>query len=308
MSAIEVVGLVKRYGPLVAVDGLDLAIEPGETYALLGPNGAGKTTTIEILEGLRSRDAGEVAVLGIDPARDPEALHRRVGVMLQDGGLYPGARVGEIIRLFAAFHDDPADPDELLELVGLTDHARTLQRRLSGGQQQRLSLAVALVGRPDLVFLDEPTAGLDPMARRTTWETIQRLASEGVTVVLTTHYLEEAEHLADRVGIVNHGRLLAEGSPAELVAAAGRVRFTADRPVEADAVAHAVGAPTRHLGGHRYEIDVEATPAVMVAVTAWAAAEGVLLTELRAGAAGLEEVFLEVAGGSVAEPAEPSAP
>ncbi len=296
MTAIEVRGLVKRYGGFTAVDGLDLHVVAGETYALLGPNGAGKTTTIEVLEGLRSRTDGEVSVLGIDPADDPVALHTRIGVMLQEGGLYPGARVGEIIRTFAAFHDDPADPDELLASVGLTEQRRTLYRRLSGGQQQRLSLAVALVGRPELVFLDEPTAGMDPVARRSTWATIERLKADGVTFVLTTHYLEEAEHLADRVGIIARGRLLAEGTPEDLVAAGGRVRLTTERPIDPAALAGAVGAAVETLGDRRYQVDTVASPATMAAVTTWAAAEGVLITELRAGSAGLEEVFIEVTG------------
>ena len=296
MSAIEVRDLVKRYGGFTAVDGLDLTIEAGEAYALLGPNGAGKTTTIEILEGLRSRSGGSVSVLGIDPAKPDSALHERVGVMLQEGGLYPGARVGEIMKTFASFHADPADPAELLERVGLADQARTLQRRLSGGQQQRLSLAVALVGKPDLVFLDEPTAGMDPVARRTTWEIIEGLKDKGVTVVLTTHYLEEAEHLADRVGIVQHGKLLAEGSPAQLVAAAGRIRLATETPVDVDGLASVLGAPVRAVGPNRHEVDLEATPERMAAIATWAAGQGVLLTELRAGASGLEEVFLEIAG------------
>lgn len=296
MTAIEVHGLVKRYGRFTAVDGLDLVVEAGETYALLGPNGAGKTTTVEILEGLRSRTEGEVSVLGIDPARDPAALHARVGVMLQEGGLYPGARVGEIIATFASFHSDPADPDELLAAVGLTEQRRTLYRRLSGGQQQRLSLAVALVGRPELVFLDEPTAGMDPVARRSTWTTIERLKADGVTFVLTTHYLEEAEHLADRVGIIARGRLLAEGTPEELVAAGGRIRLSTERPIDPLALASSVGADVSEVAPRRYEVDIEASPTMMAAVASWAAAEDVLLTELRAGSAGLEEVFIEVAG------------
>lgn len=296
MNAIEVRGLVKRYGGFTAVDGLDLTIASGETYALLGPNGAGKTTTIEILEGLRGRTDGEVTVLGIDPAVADSALHERVGVMLQEGGLYPGARVGEIIKTFASFHDDHEDTDALLAKVGLAEHVKTLFRRLSGGQQQRLSLAVALVGKPDLVFLDEPTAGMDPVARRTTWEIIEKLKASGTTVVLTTHYLEEAEHLADRVGIVQHGKLLAEGSPAELVAAAGRIRFVTGAELDLEALGSVVGAPVNEVGPGRYEVDLEATPERMAAIAGWAADRQVLLTELRAGASGLEEVFLEVAG------------
>lgn len=294
MNAIEVEGLRKQYGPVAAIDGLDLRVEAGTTYALLGPNGAGKTTTIEVLEGLRDRDAGTVAVLGIDPAIDPVGLHRRVGVMLQEGGLPPGAKVGEVLAMFTAFHADPVDTTDLLALVGLSEARRTLVRRLSGGQRQRLSLAVALVGRPELVFLDEPTAGMDPVARRATWGIIQRLNHEGVTVVLTTHYLEEAEHLADRVGIVAHGRLLAEGTPTELVAASGKVRFTTERPVETSGLADLLGAAVATVDERSFEVDLEATPGVMATIARWAEVAGVLLTELRAGAAGLEEVFIAV--------------
>lgn len=295
-SAIRFGSVSKTFGSVRAVESLTFAAPAGAVTVLLGPNGAGKTTTIEILEGLRGRTDGDVSVLGIDPATPDSPLHRRVGVMLQEGGLYPGARVGEIIRTFASFHADPLDPDELLGKVGLADQSKTLHRRLSGGQQQRLSLAVALVGNPDLVFLDEPTAGMDPVARRTTWGIIEDLKVAGVTVVLTTHYLEEAEHLADRVGIVRQGRLLAEGSPAELVAGAGRIRFVTDGEFDLAPLASVVGAPISRVGSGRYEVDLEATPERMSAIAAWAADQQVLLTELRAGASGLEEVFLEVAG------------
>lgn len=293
MSAITVSGLVKRYGRHTAVDGLDLTIEAGTTYALLGPNGAGKTTTVEILEGLRSRDAGEVSVLDIDPAHEPVRLHSRVGVMLQEGGIFPGAKVGETLELFTAIHRNVVHPRDLAMLVGIADITGTLVRRLSGGQRQRLSLAVALAGRPELVFLDEPTAGMDPAARRATWEIISDLRRDGVTVVLTTHLLDEAERLADRVGIVTHGRLRAEGTPAELVAAAGRVRFATHSPPAAGTLDE-LGWAVRATGERHFEVDVDATPAVMARIAAWAETHDVLLTELRAGASGLEEAFLAI--------------
>ncbi len=296
MSAIVIEQLEKRYGGFTAVDGLSLEVEVGETYALLGPNGAGKTTTIEILEGLRPRSAGSVSVLGLDPGTHKEDLHRRIGVMLQEGGLYPGARVVEMLELFASFHAEPRDVDGLLALVGLTEHRRAIYRKLSGGQKQRLSLAIALVGRPELVFLDEPTAGMDPVARRTTWEIIEALQSEGVTMVLTTHYMEEAERLADRVGIVNRGRLLAEGTPDELTAGGGELRLKATAPFDTRALGTHIGAPVRALGHAAAIVDVEASPEIIAAVAAWAAAHAVHLTEVRVGAAGLEEVFLEIAG------------
>lgn len=296
MSAIVIDQLVKRYGGFTAVDGLSLRVEPGETYALLGPNGAGKTTTIEILEGLRPRTGGNVSVLGLDPGTQKDRLHRRIGVMLQEGGLYPGARAREILDLFAAFYPDPRPVDELLALVGLTAHQRTLQRKLSGGQKQRLSLAISLVGRPELVFLDEPTAGMDPMARRTTWEIVEALKAEGVTIVLTTHHMEEAERLADRVGIVSNGRLLAEGTPGELTAGGGELRIRAESHFDPAALAGHLGIPVRSLGHGAAIVEVESSPDLVARVAAWAADNDVRITEMRVGAAGLEEVFIEIAG------------
>src|SRR5258705_2315206 len=193
--AIEVAGLEKHYGDRRAVDGITLRIPRGEVFGLLGPNGAGKTTTVETLEGYRRPDAGTVGVLGLDPQRDGTSLRPRIGVMLQEGGLYPGVRPLEALRLFAAFYPDPDDPERLLELVGLGDVAGTYVRRLSGGECQRLSLALALVGRPEVLFLDEPTAGMDPRARATTWDLVRGLRDAGTTVVLTTHHMDEAEQL-----------------------------------------------------------------------------------------------------------------
>ena len=215
---IEVMGLVKRYGPVTAVDGLDLTVERGETLALLGPNGAGKTTTVECLEGYRRPDGGTVRVLGLDPVADGRALAPRIGVMLQEGGLYPHVRPAEVLHTFAAFHDDPEDPDALLAALGLDEVRDTRYRALSGGQKQRLALALALVGRPEVLFLDEPTAGLDPVARRTTWALLEERTRTGTTILLTTHLLDEAAAVADRVAIVDRGRLRLLGTPAELTA------------------------------------------------------------------------------------------
>src|SRR3954471_3205803 len=226
--AIEVAGLEKRYGDRRAVDGISLRIAPGEVFGLLGPNGAGKTTTVETLEGYRAPDGGSVRVLGLDPQADGPELRPRIGVMLQEGGLYPGVRPLEALRLFAAFYPNPDDPERLLDLVGLREASGTYVRRLSGGECQRLSLALALIGRPEVVFLDEPTAGMDPRARATTWDLIRELRDAGTTVVLTTHHMDEAEQLCDRVGIVHHGRLVAYGSPSELTTSAGAdMRFSA---------------------------------------------------------------------------------
>jgi ABC-2 type transport system ATP-binding protein len=209
-------GLVKTYAGSRAVDGLDLRAERGRITAILGPNGAGKTTTVEICAGLRTADAGTVRVLGLDPAVDSAALRIRVGVMLQDGGLPTGARALTLLHQVARFYATPHDVDALAGRLGITSYARTTVRRLSGGQRQRLSLALALVGRPELVFLDEPTAGLDPQARLAVWDLVREARDAGTSVVLTTHAMDEAERLADQVAILAHGRLVASGTPVEL--------------------------------------------------------------------------------------------
>jgi ABC-2 type transport system ATP-binding protein len=211
-------GLVKTYGGTRAVDGLDLTAGRGRITAVLGPNGAGKTTTVEICEGLRTADAGSVTVLGLDPARDASALRPRVGVMLQDGGLPTGARALALLRQVARFYATPHDVVALAERLGITSYATTSVRRLSGGQRQRLALALALVGRPELVFLDEPSAGLDPQARLVVWDLVREARDAGTSVVLTTHAMDEAERLADQVAILSCGRLVASGTPAELTA------------------------------------------------------------------------------------------
>src|SRR5438270_9664218 len=215
-AAVDVRDLVKRYGSRSVVDGLSFSVKPGEVFALLGPNGAGKTTTVEILEGYRRADAGSVRVLGLDPGRQGGALKPRIGLMLQQGGLFPQITTREALRLFAAFYRDAEDPDALLEQLQLNDVAGTRFRQLSGGQKQRLSLGLALVGRPQLVFLDEPTAAMDPQARHGTWNIIRGLRDRGTTVLLTTHFMEEAEHLANRVAIVDRGKLVALDTPAGL--------------------------------------------------------------------------------------------
>src|SRR3954452_6002127 len=221
--ALEVVDLVKRYGERTAVDGLSLSVPAGTVVTLLGPNGAGKTTTVEVCEGFRTPDAGVVRVLGGPPAQARD----RVGVMPQGGGGYPGLSARELLTLFSRFYANPHDPDELLALLGLDEVAKPAYRRLSGGQQQRLSLAMAVVGRPELVFLDEPTAGLDPQARRATWDLIEALRSDGMTVVLTTHLMDEAERLANDVVVIDAGRVVAAGTVADLTRSEGGLRFRA---------------------------------------------------------------------------------
>src|SRR5215469_857689 len=215
--------MVKRYGSLTAVDRLTLTARRGEVTAILGPNGAGKTTTIEVCEGYRRADGGSVRVLGLDPAADGARLRPRVGVMLQSGGIPPAVPAGEYLTLLSKFHAHPLDPAELMAIVGLTASARTPYKRLSGGQQQRLSLAAALIGRPELVFLDEPTAGMDPQARHATWDLVTELKAAGVSVILTTHFMDEAERLADHVVIIDKGRSVADAPPAELTGTAGQL-------------------------------------------------------------------------------------
>jgi ABC-2 type transport system ATP-binding protein len=297
-AAIDVVALEKRYGETRALDGITFSIASGEVFGLLGPNGAGKTTTVEILEGYRRQDAGDVRVLGVDPWRDGSQLRPRIGVMLQEGGLYPGIRPLEALRLFASYYDEPDDPERLLDLVGLRDAEHTLVRRMSGGQQQRLSLALALIGRPALVFLDEPTAGMDPHARATTWALIREMRDRGATVVLTTHAMHEAEELCDRVGIVHRGRLVAYGSPADLTTtAAADVRFVATSGLDLEKLSRAVDVPAELLREPKpgeYVLDVAPTPAVVAALTAWLNDQDVLVRELRAGRGSLEDVFLRL--------------
>ncbi len=297
--AIEIDCIEKSYGPRRAVDGLSLDIARGEVFGLLGPNGAGKTTTVEILEGYRSPDAGSVRVLGCDPVADGPSLRPRIGVMLQSGGLYPGIRPLEALELFAAYYDDPDDPQRLLELVGLDDVGRTLVRRLSGGQYQRLSLALALVGRPELLFLDEPTAGMDPHARATTWDLVRSLRADGVTVVLTTHAMDEAEQLCDRIGIVDHGKLVALGTPTELThgAVSDDLRFRARAGLDVAALAVALRLATEavvELHPGEYAVTVDPTPALVADLAAWWRDEDVSIGELRVGRRSLEEVFLRL--------------
>jgi ABC-2 type transport system ATP-binding protein len=215
-AAVEVRGLVKRYGPLAAVDGIDLTVQAGEIFSILGPNGAGKSTTVEILEGYRNRDAGEVRVLGIDPADNPASWRARIGVVLQASKMPDELTVREIVGQFAGFYGNSRDPDEVIAAVGLTDKASTRVKRLSGGQQRRLDVAVGVIGRPELLFLDEPTTGFDPEARRQFWSLIEGLRDEGTTVLLTTHYLDEAEALADRVAVLVKGKVVALSTPGEL--------------------------------------------------------------------------------------------
>jgi ABC-2 type transport system ATP-binding protein len=300
-AAVAVSDLVKRYGATTAVDGLDLRLERGQVLALLGPNGAGKTTTIEICEGFLRADAGTVRVLGLDPADQGERLRPLIGVMPQGGGAYPGVRADEMIKLVAACAADPIDPAWLIDVLGLTAARRIPYKRLSGGQQQRLSLACALVGRPALVFLDEPTAGMDPQARRLVWELVAALRADGVTVLLTTHLMEEAEALADHVVIIDRGHVVAEGSPRQLTLEqpdAARLRFRAAPGLDITLLSAALpeGCDVREPTPGCYLVSGRADPQVLSAVTAWCASHGVLADEIRVGRRSLEDVFLELTG------------
>jgi len=294
--AIEVQDLTVRFGEHVAVDALSFVVERGTIVALLGPNGAGKTTTVETLEGFRRPDRGATRVLGLDPITDHAALTRHVGVMLQSGGVYTAIRPPEVLRLFAAYYDDPADPEELLERVGLAAHRRTPYRHLSGGEQQRLSLALALVGRPQVAFLDEPTAGIDPAGRQLIRQIIADLRTEGVTVLLTTHDLAEAERLADRVVIIDRGRVLAAGTPAELTTAddTDEIRFGAAPGLDRLALGTSLGATVDEVSPGEYRVLAAPTPATVAAITAWLAEHDLALLDLRAGRASLHDVFLRL--------------
>ena len=274
MTAISVRGLRKAYGPLEAVRGVDFDIEEGEVFGLLGPNGAGKTTTVEILEGYRSRDAGEVSVLGHDPQRPGRDFRERIGVVLQQAQLWPNLTVRETHAAFAGYYARPRDVEEVIELVGLTEKRDARVKTLSGGQKRRLDLGVALVGDPDLVFLDEPTTGFDPAARRAAWEMIRSLRSLGKTVLLTTHYLDEAEQLADRVAVLREGRIVRIGTPRELTTGGSEVEIR--YRLDGEEVLLRTSEPTRDL--HR--------------LTSEALARGEELDRLEVRRPTLEEVYL----------------
>ncbi|HEY0186308.1 MAG TPA: ABC transporter ATP-binding protein [Cellulomonas sp.] len=302
--AVEVRDLVKRYDGRAVVDGLHLTASPGRVTAVLGPNGAGKTTTVECCEGLRTPDAGTVRVLGLDPVADARVLRPRVGVMLQDGGLPTGVPALDVLRHVAAMYAAPRPVAELVERLGLAPFARTTVRRLSGGQRQRLALATAVVGRPEVVFLDEPSAGLDPQSRRAVWSLVDELRADGVTILLTTHLMDEAAALADHVAVVDGGQVIAQGTVPELLRGGARtVTFDlAGGTVDVDDLARAldlaagaVGA-TGHPGAGSYRVEAEATPALLAALAGWCARHDLLLTRLDAGRRTLEDVFLDLTG------------
>ncbi len=302
MSAVEVSGLRKSYGGQEAVRGVSLSIDEGEVYALLGHNGAGKSTIVEILEGHRTRDAGEVSVLGTDPARGGRAFRDRIGIVLQTSGVETELTVREAIELYGAGYRRRRPVDEAIALVGLEDKASARIQTLSGGQQRRLDLALGIVGQPDVLFLDEPTTGFDAAARRKSWEMIADLCRLGTTVLLTTHYLDEAEHLADRVGVLSRGVLVAEGTPAELTARQGDtvVSFSVTGVDLAQMAAVLPAGATRN--GQRVEFTSIDPTRDVNAVTGWAIERGVRLDALSVSRPTLEDVFLGLADVDTEDP------
>ena len=303
--ALSARNLVRRFGNTTAVNGIDLDLELGTVMALLGPNGAGKTTTVEMCEGFLAPSSGSISVFGHDPLRDRDQVRPRIGMMLQGGGAYPAARTGEMLRLVASYYRNPLDPEWLIDTLGLRDHVRTPYRRLSGGQQQRLSLACAIIGRPELVFLDEPTAGLDAQSRLAVWDLVHALRRDGAAVVLTTHLMDEAAALADNIVIIDHGSVIATGSPTQISTLGlvdGLSLFLTD-----DVPTGALEGLTSALDSHHVQvrpgtransIDIDGTPTpeLYAAVANYCAQRGLLIEKIGRRERSLEDVFLDLTG------------
>jgi ABC-2 type transport system ATP-binding protein len=311
LPAVDCLALQIRYGTKAAVDGLTFSVAPGEVFAILGPNGAGKTSTVEALEGYRTASGGTVRVLGLDPKREHRDLVPRIGVMLQKGGIYPTMTPSQAVRLFARYYTDPEDPVSLLDLLDLQGVARTPWRRLSGGEQQRLSLALALVGKPDVAFLDEPTAGVDPEGRLVIRRVVAQLRDRGAAVLLTTHELTEAERIADRVMIMSSGKSIACGTLTELSALAGPgsagILFDAPGGLDLSGIAAALQLPEGDLtetSSGSYRVDAEGTPGRVAALAAWFAEHDVVVRNLRTGGGGLEDVYMSLIGATSGSGAE----
>jgi len=296
-AVIEVRGLTKRYGGRAVVDGISFHVEKGEIFGILGPNGAGKTTAVECLEGLRKRDGGEVRILGLDPKTNGYRLHQRIGVQLQETQLQDKLKVREALELYASFYPDPADWRELLDRWGLAGQSGTSFGKLSGGQKQRLFIALALVGNPEMVFLDELTAGLDPGARRATWDLISQVRASGVTVVLVSHFMDEVEELCDRVAILERGRIAALDTPAGLVDSAGgeyRMRFRPLGPLDERSLAGLAGVVSVTRRG--VQVDISGTGDFASAVTAELARRQVLVSDLRIEGRSLDSAYVALTG------------
>lgn len=296
-DAVEVEDLVVRYGDLVAVNGVSFTAAVGEITAVLGPNGAGKTSTIEVCEGFRTASSGRVSVLGFDPARHQRRLSERMGVMLQEGGVYPSMRVDDAVRHYCALAGRGANPGDLVDLVGLRTRSRASWKQLSGGERQRLSLALALAARPEVAFLDEPTSGVDVNGRDTIRTIVRDLARGGCAVVLATHELDEAERLADRVVIFDHGRVIAAGTLAELRGGHDEIRFRSSPDLDLDALAAALGVPARRLDPGEYVLTTSPEPRLIAMLGGWLADAGHPLDDVRAGAPRLEDVFRRLTSG-----------
>jgi ABC-2 type transport system ATP-binding protein len=301
MNVIEVHDIVKRYGGRPAVDGVSFAVEEGEIFAILGPNGAGKTTTVESIAGLRVPDSGTISVLGLDPSRDRAELRKRLGVQLQESELPEHIKVWEALDLYASFYDEPADWERLIVDLGLADKRDAVYRKLSGGQKQRLSIALALVGNPSVAILDELTTGLDPQARRDTWQLIEDVRARGVSIVLVTHFMEEAERLADRLAVIDAGRIVALGSPADIVARVDteqRIRFRPSAPIpDADLAMLPEVTSVSHIG---QTVVVTGTGNLLHAVTSVLARRQIVANELRLEQADLDDAFIALTGHKLA--------
>lgn len=296
-SALVLDNVIKTYGDVNAVNGLSFRANYGEILCLLGPNGAGKTTTIEMCEGFKKPTSGHIEVLGLDPARNPDAVRSRIGIMLQGGGSYSGIKVKEMLELSASYNENPLDPEWLLDNLGLRGVAKNSYRRLSGGQQQRLSLALAIIGRPELVFLDEPTAGMDAQSRLAVWDLIRSLRADGVTVILTTHLMDEAEALSDHVVIIDHGRLVASGTAASLTETTDipQLNFDTATPVDLEALRE-VGISAEAIRPLHYRLTSTVSPTVIADLATGLAAQNVILRNLHTSHRNLEEVFLDLTG------------
>ena len=300
-DVIQVRGLVKRYGPLTAVDGISFTVHRGEVFGILGPNGAGKTTTLEVIEGLQSPTAGETAVLGVDTRRDPQQVKGRIGVQLQASAYFDFLTLHEILTLFGTFYPRRIPADELLEVVGLADRSGTTLKKLSGGQKQRFTVAASLVNDPEVVILDEPTTGLDPQARHNLWDLIRQIHSDGRTVVLTTHYMEEAQALCDRVAIMDAGRIVALDTPSGLLLRIERpysVKLSTARELSPQEVEALRPSPEDELtaNGASCELRVKDASQTMAHVLEWASDSGITLEHLEVVPSTLEDVFLELTG------------
>ncbi len=291
--AIDVRGLRMRYGELEAVAGIDLRVAAGEVFALLGPNGAGKTTTVEIFEGHRKRTAGEVSVLGHDPGLNERSFKQRIGIVLQSSGVEPYLTVEEVIELFRGYYPHPRPLDEVIELVGLQEKRKSLVRKLSGGQQRRLDVAIGLAGDPELLFLDEPTTGFDPSARRSAWQMVKDLQSVGKTVFLTTHYLDEAQYLADRVAIIARGRIVADGPPGELIGRDAATTITFRLPPGSHELPEALRDGATLKNG-RITIETPEPTSTLHDLTGWATERSIELEGLTVARSSLEDVYLRL--------------